>query len=65
MVIMSLDPSVNKSLIVSSVAILLFAMAGGLATFAIDFEPVSVTAGYAAVLMVFVGTSLTDYNSAS
>ncbi|GAB1319912.1 hypothetical protein MFIFM68171_10122 [Madurella fahalii] len=57
MVIMVFQPSVNKSLITVSVAVLLFAFALGFVFNATNEIIVTATATYAAVLVVFVGTS--------
>ncbi|RTE79503.1 hypothetical protein BHE90_005982 [Fusarium euwallaceae] len=57
MVIMSLDPSRNKSLITVSVCVLLFALFLSSGIGAKNTEVLAATATYAAVLVVFVGTS--------
>lgn len=60
MIVMSIDPSLHKSLIVASVAVLGFSIVASLSTYLEERDPVSVTAAYAAVMTVFVGTSLTN-----
>ncbi|KAH8891658.1 hypothetical protein GQ53DRAFT_720301 [Thozetella sp. PMI_491] len=57
MVVMTFDPSRNKSLITVSISVLLFAifLASGIG--ATNTEVLAATATYAAVLVVFVGTS--------
>jgi hypothetical protein len=56
-VIMSLNKSVPKSLITTSVAVLIFAVALAFGVKASNTETLAATATYAAVLVVFVGTS--------
>jgi hypothetical protein len=55
MIIMSLNPSKTKSLIISSVAIVLFACYCSLMSQTANNQTLAATAGYAAVLRVFVG----------
>ncbi|QSZ29259.1 hypothetical protein DSL72_003771 [Monilinia vaccinii-corymbosi] len=55
MIIMSLDPSKTKSLITTSVAVVLFACCCSLSLQTANDQTLAATAGYAAVLMVFVG----------
>ena len=57
MLIMRLDSSENKSLITTSVAVLLFSAVVSIVFKATNQETVAITATYAAVLVVFVGTS--------
>jgi hypothetical protein len=57
MIIMSLDKSLNKSLITTSVAVTLFAAFISLVIKAKKTDIISATAAYAAVLVVFVGVS--------
>jgi uncharacterized membrane protein YfcA len=57
MLIMSFDPSRNKSLITVSVSVLLFAVFLSSGIHASNQETLVATATYAAVLVVFVGTS--------
>ena len=57
MVIMTLDKSVNKSLITVSVAVLLVGAALSLGIKASNMETLVATATYAAVLVVFVGSN--------
>jgi hypothetical protein len=57
MLIMSFDPSRNKSLIVVSVSVLIFAVFLSSGIHASNQETLAATATYAAVLVVFVGTS--------
>jgi len=58
MVIMVFSPSLTKSLVTSSVAVVLFALAVGLVLDAPNDVIITATATYAAVLVVFVGTTL-------
>lgn len=55
MIIMSLDPSKAKSLITTSVAVVIFACCCSLTLQTANDQTLAATAGYAAVLMVFVG----------
>jgi hypothetical protein len=57
MVVMSLDPSLTKSLVVVSVSVVLFALAVSLVFKTDNKDTVMATATYAAVLVVFVGNS--------
>jgi len=57
MVIMVLGPSLAKSLITVSVAVVLFALMLGLVFETNNKDTITATATYAAVLVVFVGTS--------
>ena len=57
MVIMVLGPSLTKSLIVTSIAVVIFALAVSLIFEADNTSTVTVTAAYAAVLVVFVGSN--------
>lgn len=57
MLIMSLHPSLSKSLITTCIAVLLFSGVICLVSKASNAETLAVTATYAAVLVVFVGTS--------
>lgn len=57
MVVMALDPSLTKSLIVVSVALVLFALIVGLVFETNNKDTIVATATYAAVLVVFVGSS--------
>lgn len=56
-VVMSLKKSVPKSLITMSVAVVLFAICLAFGVKAGNTETLAATAAYAAVLVVFVGTS--------
>jgi VIT1/CCC1 family predicted Fe2+/Mn2+ transporter len=62
MIIMSLDDSVEKSLITSSVFVVVVAIAVALASSGSWRDVLSFTAAYAAVLVVFVGTSMSSQN---
>ncbi|KAI9640022.1 hypothetical protein NHQ30_011584 [Ciborinia camelliae] len=55
MIIMTLDPSQTKSLITTSVAVVIFACCCSLTLQTANDQTLAATAGYAAVLMVFVG----------
>jgi len=57
MLIMSIEPSQNKSLITVSSAVLIFALAVSLVVKVSNIETLVSTATYAAVLVVFVGTT--------
>ncbi|KAF1850918.1 uncharacterized protein K460DRAFT_269308 [Cucurbitaria berberidis CBS 394.84] len=57
MVIMSLDSSLTKSLIVTSVSLVVFALVVGLVFETDNKDTIMATATYAAVLVVFVGNS--------
>ena len=57
MILMVLHPSLTKSLIVVSVAVVLFALVVGLVFETDNKDTITATATYAAVLVVFVGTS--------
>lgn len=57
MLIMSFDPSRTKSLITVSVAVVLFALSLSLGFATENKDTLTTTATYAAVLVVFVGTS--------
>ncbi|KAM7191225.1 hypothetical protein V8F20_009403 [Naviculisporaceae sp. PSN 640] len=57
MVIMALDPSLTKSLITVSAAVILFALVLSLVFETDNKDTITATATYAAVLVVFVGTS--------
>lgn len=57
MIIMSLDQNSSKSLITASVAVVLFAGVVSIVFNASNAETLGITAAYAAVLVVFVGTS--------
>lgn len=57
MLIMRLHPSLTKSLVTTSVAELLFSGAVSIVFKASNAETLAITATYAAVLVVFVGTS--------
>jgi hypothetical protein len=59
MVVMVFHPSLPKSLITVSVSVMLFALALGLIFETNNKDTVTATAIYAAVLVVFVGTSIT------
>jgi hypothetical protein len=58
MLLMMLNPSLNKSLIVVSLALVLFALAMSLVFQTDNKDTITATATYAAVLVVFVGTSV-------
>jgi hypothetical protein len=58
MIIMVFNSSVNKSLVVTSVAVVLFAAFLAVELRSSNTETLTATATYAAVLVVFVGTSL-------
>jgi len=57
MIVMALNPSLTKSLVVVSVAVVLFALAVSLVFKPDNSNTITATATYAAVLVVFVGTS--------
>ena len=57
MLVMRLDENLKKSLITVSVAVLLFSAVTSLMFKASNVETLAATAAYAAVLVVFVGTS--------
>ncbi|KAJ4367015.1 hypothetical protein N0V83_007545 [Neocucurbitaria cava] len=57
MVVMALDPSLMKSLVVVSVALVVFALVVGLVFETDNKDTIMATATYAAVLVVFVGNS--------
>ena len=57
MIIMRLHQNVNKSLIVTSVAVVLFSAVVSLFFKVSNADTLGITAAYAAVLVVFVGTS--------
>lgn len=57
MIIMTFNPSVTKSLITVSVAVVLFALVMSLTFQTDNKDTLTATATYAAVLVVFVGTS--------
>jgi hypothetical protein len=57
MLVMSLDQNQTKSLVTTSVAVVLFAVAMSVMFRASNSETLVATATYAAVLVVFVGTS--------
>ena len=57
MLVMSLDATHAKSLTTTSVAVVLFAIAMAVGIRASNAETLAATAAYAAVLVVFVGTS--------
>lgn len=57
MVVMVLDASLTKSLVTASVALVLFALVLGLVFETSNKDTITATATYAAVLVVFVGTS--------
>ena len=57
MLIMSINQNLTKSLITSSVAVVLFAGLVSVVFSASNAETLGITAAYAAVLVVFVGTS--------
>lgn len=57
MAIMVFDPSLTKSLVVTSVAVSLFALVLSFSFQSSNTETLTATATYAAVLVVFVGTS--------
>jgi hypothetical protein len=57
MIVMSLDPSLTKSLITVSVAVVLFAILLSQLFAAAYSDILTVTTAYAAVLVVFVGGS--------
>lgn len=57
MVVMALDPTLTKSLVTVSAAVLLFALVLGLVFETDNKDTITATATYAAVLVVFVGTS--------
>jgi hypothetical protein len=56
MVVMVLDASLTKSLVTTSVALVLFALVLGLVFETSNKDTITATATYAAVLAVFVGT---------
>jgi hypothetical protein len=58
MLIMSINSSLTKALVTSSVATILFSAFLSFVLDSSDYETLAATATYAAVLMVFVGTSL-------
>jgi hypothetical protein len=57
MVVMVLHASLRKSLVTTSVALVLFALFLGLVFETSNKDTITATATYAAVLVVFVGTS--------
>jgi hypothetical protein len=57
MLLMTLNPSLTKSLIVVSVSVVLFALVIGFVFDADNKDMITASATYAAVLVVFVGTS--------
>lgn len=61
MLIMTLYPSRNNCLITASVSTLIFVVFVSVLSKANDHEVVAVVAAYAAVLVVFVGTSMTTH----
>ena len=63
MLVMSFNPSRDKSLITVSVAVVLFALSISLAFQTDNKDTLTATATYAAVLVVFVGTSATGSSS--
>ncbi|KAN0113254.1 hypothetical protein V8E51_006205 [Hyaloscypha variabilis] len=63
MIIMVFDASLSKSLITTSVSVLLFAGFLSFGISASNQDTLAATATYAAVLVVFVGTSLPPQNS--
>jgi len=65
MIIMSLDDSVEKSLITPSVSVAVVAIIVALASSGSSRDVLNFTAAYAAVLVVFVGTSLSSRGGAS
>ena len=65
MIIMVFDASLSKSLITTSVSVLLFAGFLSFGISASNQDTLAATATYAAVLVVFVGTSLTPQTSSS
>lgn len=65
MIIMSLDESVEKSLITASVSVVVVAVIVALASSGSSRDVLNFTAAYAAVLVVFVGTSLSSQDGAS
>jgi hypothetical protein len=56
MVIMALNPSLDKSLTTTGAAVFIFAVAIALLSKASPENVLGITAAYAAVLVVFVGT---------
>lgn len=64
MIIMAIDPSQSKSLITVSIALLIFSLVLSFGIKVSNVETLVATATYAAVLVVFVGTS-TDTSSTS
>ena len=58
MVIMSLSPSLTKSLVTVSIAVVLFALLLSLVFETNNKDTLTATATYAAVLVVFVGSSV-------
>ena len=60
MIIMVFNSSLAKSLIVTSVAVFLFAVFLALGIYSSNMDTLVATATYAAVLVVFVGTSLSS-----
>ena len=63
MVVMVFDPSLSKSLITVSVAVVAFALALSPVFETDNKDTVMATATYAAVLVVFVGTSVSSQGS--
>ncbi|KAK4195477.1 hypothetical protein QBC40DRAFT_185669 [Triangularia verruculosa] len=63
MLVMSFDPSQTKSLLVVTVAVVLFALVMSLAFQTDNKDTLTATATYAAVLVVFIGTSGTGLES--
>ena len=60
MLAMSFNPSTTKSLVVVSAAVVLFALLMSLSFHTDNKDTLTATATYAAVLVVFVGTSGTE-----
>lgn len=60
MLIMAIDPSQTKSLATASVSVIVFALILSFAIRLSNVETLVSTATYAAVLVVFVGTSVGD-----
>jgi len=60
MIVMVFNSSLAKSLIVTSIAVLLFAVFLALGIHSSNMDTLAATATYAAVLVVFVGTSLSS-----
>lgn len=57
MLIMRINENTTKSLVTTSVAVILFAVIVSIGFKALAAETLGITAAYAAVLVVFVGTS--------